>query len=97
MKLNYKNLKSQCGYGLAQVIRQAKLYIEDNKLEQQPIKQELEQLQSHALDREGKIQLKPKSLVKVDLGRSPDYLDAMLIRYVFELVATPKKAKAAIA
>jgi hypothetical protein len=97
MKLNYKNLKSQCGYGLAQVIRQAKLYIEDNKLEQQPIKQELEQLQSHALDREGKIQLKPKSLVKVDLGRSPDYLDAMLIRYVFELVATPKKAKATIA
>lgn len=85
LKLNYKNLKSQCGYEFAKYVNAGKVFIgfEDDKPE---IIKELECLRSYALDNEGKIQLMPKKLViKNLLGHSPDIMDAFLMRVYPEL------------
>lgn len=97
VKINYKNLKSQCGYELARVIRSAECAITCKDLDKAAVTQELEQLQSHALDNEGRVQLKPKKLIKRDIGHSPDYLDAFILRAYFNLKPKYRKAQASFA
>ena len=46
---------------------------------------EMECLQSYALDSDGKIQLMPKAKIKEIIGHSPDKLDALIMRMIFEL------------
>jgi hypothetical protein len=83
-KINYKNIKSQCAYKLAELINAGNIYI-DCEVNKNNIIQELECLQSYELDKEGKIQILPKIKVKELIGRSPDDLDMLLMRMVFEL------------
>jgi len=83
-KINYKNIKSQCGYKLAEKINAGEMYIEC-ETDKKHIMQELECLQSYELDREQKIQIMPKKKVKERIGRSPDDLDMLLMRMRFEL------------
>jgi len=82
--INYKNLKSQCAYKLAEKINAGEIFIECD-VNKANIIQELECLQSYDLDKEGKIQILPKAKVKELIGRSPDDLDMMLMRMRFEL------------
>ena len=82
--INYKNLKSQCGYELAKVINDRGIFI-DCGIEKEKLIKELECLQSYALDNDGKIQLMPKAKVKEIIGHSPDILDALTMRMIFEL------------
>lgn len=82
--MNYKNLKSQCGYELAKVINSKGIYI-DCAIEKKDLFKELECLQSYALDQDGKIQLMPKKKVIEIIGHSPDRLDALTMRMFFEL------------
>ncbi len=81
---NYKNLKSQCGYHLAKKINNSEVFI-DCDIDKGMVIKELECLQSYNLDKEGKIQLLPKAKIKELIGRSPDILDAMLMRMYFKL------------
>ncbi len=83
----YKNLKTQCGYKLAQTINKNEIYIEAelSDQEKQEIIEEVEQLRSYKTDDDGKLRLKPKKEIKADLGRSPDWLDTLLERHYFEL------------
>lgn len=85
---NYKNLKSQCGYKLADYINSGFIYFDCDINKAEMIK-ELECLQSYALDKGGKIQLMPKAKIKEIIGHSPDRLDALLIRMLY--VVQPKK------
>lgn len=81
---NYKNLKSQCGYEIAKIINAGEMYISCDVPRTEVVK-ELECLQSYNLDRDGKIQLLPKDKIKEFIGRSPDILDAILMRMFFDL------------
>jgi len=81
-KNNYRSLKDQCGYELAKVINDAGIYIKAD-IDKHAVVQELECLKSFNVDKEGKLQLMPKSKIKEIIGRSPDYLDAILMRMVF--------------
>ena len=81
---NYKNLKSQCGYEFAKKANANQVYINCD-LDKGELIKELECLQSYALDNDGKIQLMPKSKVKEIIGHSPDRLDALIMRYYFEV------------
>jgi len=83
-KNNYKNLKSECGYEFAKIVNDNKIYI-DCDLNKTEIIKELECLQSYALDNDGKIQLMPKSKIKEIIGHSPDKLDALIMRMIFQL------------
>jgi hypothetical protein len=86
---NYKNLKSQCGYKLAELINSRAMFV-DCDLDKTELIKELECLQSYALDNDGKIQLMPKAKIKELIGHSPDKLDALIMRMIFEL--TPKSS-----
>ena len=88
-ELNYKNLKSQCGYELAKVINSKGMYIACD-IDRAEFTKELECLQSYKLDDDGKIQLMPKAKIKEIIGHSPDKLDALLMRMYFELKPSGK-------
>ena len=72
---------------MARFINLFQLYISADltEKEQQEIIEEVEQIQSHNTDDDGKIQAKPKAKIKEDIGRSPDWRDALLMRVWFYL------------
>jgi hypothetical protein len=82
--LNYKNLKSECGYELAKIVNEGLIYF-DYPMVKEDIIKEFECLQSYSLDTDGKIQLLPKAKIKELIGHSPDRLDAFMMRMYFEL------------
>ncbi len=88
---NYASLKDQCGYMLASIIEERKMRISaDITVEQRErIEDELGQLKQKDADKDGKLKLIPKDEIKENIGRSPDYLDTMLIRMMFDLIRTP--------
>ena len=80
----FKNIKSECGFKLAEMINAGLIFFncETNK---STIIKELECLQSYNLDNEGRIQILPKEKVKEIIGHSPDDLDMLLMRMYFEV------------
>lgn len=84
-KENYVNLKSQCGFGLAEKINQNlisfKMPLEYSIKER--IIAELEVLKRTEDDK--KLALISKDDMKKLLGHSPDYMDNMIMRYYFDV------------
>ena len=85
--IQYKNLKAQCYYHLANVINDNKMYICSSDYDE-IIKQELEHVKSYNMDKEQKLQIIPKEKVKEIIGRSPDFSDALMMRMYFDLAPT---------
>jgi len=83
---NYQNLQSQCGYKLAEKINNAEMNIDCDLSEEDKecIINELQQLQTYDVDSDGKLKIKPKELIKQDIGHSPDWRDLFLMRSYFE-------------
>ena len=81
---NYKNLKSQCYFKLANQINCSNLYIAENEY-RDLIVQELEQVKQYNQDKDGKKQVLPKDKVKELIGRSPDFSDMIMMRMWFAL------------
>ncbi len=52
---------------------------------QQKIIEDLEQIKWHNPNKDEKIRVTPKEDIKENLGRSPDYGDAIMMRMIFEL------------
>lgn len=81
----YQNLKSECGYKLAENIKD--IYIEiilaDKEIEM--IKEELGMLKTFESDKDGKLRILPKEKIKEKLGRSPDWLDIFIMRMYYEV------------
>jgi len=82
---NFDNLKSQCGFRMAEIIRNNGLYLECDDEYKPLIIEELEQVKQKLVDSDGKNCLMPKDKVKEAIGRSPDFCDAILMRIWFEL------------
>lgn len=86
---SFANLKSQCGYKLAQMINNFQILFGEHLAElmdndmRDEITADLEQLQSYELDKERPLRIKPKEKIKEDTNKSPDWLDAMLFRMYF--------------
>lgn len=86
-KQNFKNLKAQCYYLLADRINSRGIAIKNCSEElRTKLIEELEQVRGKDLDKDGKLQLVPKEEIKELIGRSPDYADALMMRMYFELV-----------
>lgn len=90
---NFDNLKSQCGFRMAEIINANGLYLECEDWMKPLIIEELEQVKQKELDSDLKKGLMPKDKVKEAIGRSPDFWDAILMRIWFEL--KPKFVSAA--
>lgn len=83
---NFDNLKSQCSWGLADIVNDNQLYINCQELQiKEYIIQELEQIKDKNIERDGKRGVLPKDKIKEIIGRSPDYSDMIMMRYYFEL------------
>lgn len=84
---NYQNLQTQCGYKLAEHINAHEVGIDEDLVSQadrEQITRELEQLQTWKADSDGKLKLKPKEEIKVEIGCSPDWRDMFLMRCWFD-------------
>ena len=82
---NFDNLKSQCGFRMAELINSNQIYLEAPEEMQPLIIEEFEQVKQKALDSDLKKGLMPKDKIKEAIGRSPDFWDAILMRIYFEL------------
>lgn len=91
---NYKSLKDQCGYMLANVVNNKMMGLGGCKIEpedKQLIIQEFEWLKSFEDEKQGKARLLPKDEIKEAIGRSPDFLDTFIMRMYYEINKTYSK------
>lgn len=83
---NYKNLKTQCSYMLADYINSHKIAVknigEDIK---EMIRQDLAWIRRKNPDKDGKLEILSKDDIKEQIGRSPDIGDTLMMRMYFEL------------
>lgn len=84
---NYRNLKSQCSYALADAINERRYAVsaEITSNDQQDIIDDLGWIKSKDADKDQKRQVLPKEEIKEHLGRSPDLGDMMMMRMFFEV------------
>ncbi|MCK5017223.1 MAG: hypothetical protein KAS32_09130 [Candidatus Peribacteraceae bacterium] len=82
---DFKNLKAQCGWKLADMINEGKIFInaELSTHKKERMKRELDYLRSHNADKDGKLQLFPKEEIKKAIKGSPDYMDNLIMRMIF--------------
>lgn len=89
---NYKNLKSQCGFFLADMINQHEVSVAATDDRDTIIEDLTALLVQHNVEKEGTLQLRPKEETKEVLGRSPDYGDTFVMRAWFDLYDAAEKA-----
>jgi phage terminase large subunit len=86
---NYANLRSQCYFKLADIVNSNNLYISSfDGMVKDLIAEELEQIKQKDIDKDGKLAVVPKDLIKQNIGRSPDYSDCLSMRMYFEIRPT---------
>lgn len=84
-KTNFANLKSQCAYKLAELINEHNIRF-DAVDYRDLITEELSALlKVKDVDSDGKLQIKSKEDVKLEIGKSPDIGDTIVYRAWFEL------------
>lgn len=83
---NYDNVKSQCSMKMAEKIerRECGEICESGELKD-IVSEEMEQVKQKDIDKDGKMGIVPKDVVKEKIGRSPDEWDSIMMRYWFEL------------
>ena len=87
---NYNNLKSQCGYKMAQkIVKREVGEICNDSTVKGITSEEMEQVKQKDIDKDGKVALIGKDIVKQMIGRSPDEWDSIMMRYYFELAHQP--------
>jgi len=84
-KLNFSNLKTQCYWKLAELINRNEIYVDVTDEEIPYLTGELEMVRLPKELDTSKISILGKDGVKKELGRSPDYSDALMMRMYFEL------------
>lgn len=92
-KENFANLKSQLAFYFANAVKENDVFIdtlgltkEDYATVQTEIIQELEQVKRKDADHDSQYRIYQKHEVKANIGRSPDYSDALIFRAIFELI-----------
>ena len=84
---NYRNLKTQCFYKLAEQVNAGNIWIKcKNTDTRNKIIEELETIRRKNVDLDGKLAILSKKEMKATLGHSPDYADALMMRmrYIFK-------------
>jgi phage terminase large subunit len=88
---NYANLRSQCYFKLADMVNENKIFLQgiDGKVKDD-IAEELEQIKQKDIDKDTKLGIIPKDMIKQNIGRSPDYADSLNMR-MYPIVAVKYK------
>ena len=83
---NFRNLKTQCYYKLAEKINKNEIGITTNDIMiKQYIIEELEQVRSKDHDKDTKLSIVSKDVIKSLIGRSPDFADSLAMRMYHEV------------
>jgi len=83
---NFANLKTQAYYELSRLLHEGKIGVEQISItDKECLIEELGQVKQKDADKDGKIALIGKDIMKESLGRSPDIADALMMRMIFEL------------
>ena len=82
----YQNLKSECGYKLAEFADKIYIACDLPEKEIEMIHQELGMLKTYDADKDGRLRILPKEKIKENIGRSPDWLDVFIMRMYFEVI-----------
>lgn len=87
--VNYGNLKTQCYFKLAELAEAGDVGIDpmafsDSK-DKDDFIEELGQIKQRDLDKDGRVFLVGKDVIKENLGRSPDFADMVMMRMYFEV------------
>lgn len=89
-KENYINFKSQCAFLLAKKINAGEIAVRIESPEmREGLVEELEQLKAKDIDKDGKLALISKDVMKEVLGRSPDVADCLIMRMAYEYTPSP--------
>lgn len=84
-KANFANLKSQCGWKLAELVNEHKIAFQVPEYRNEIIEELTALLKQKDIDQDRKLQLIPKDEVIEALGHSPDIGDPLIYRAWFEL------------
>lgn len=92
-KPNYRNLKAQCAYMLAEEVNNHRVAVKPEIIDfnedidyEDLLTEDLEQIRAKDIDADDKkLDLVPKDEIKESLGRSPDFGDNMIMRMIFFL------------
>jgi len=88
-KENYKSLKDQCYFKLADLINENKIDLSIMSSEDfEMLKEELDVLTHINIWKDEPKRVIPKDQIKEKLGRSPDFADALMMRVFFDLKQT---------
>ena len=82
---NFTNLKSQCYYKLAEIVNRNEIYVNCSDEIQRELTEEMEWVRIPKEVDTSKISVMGKDEVKKNIGRSPDYSDAIMMRMFFDL------------
>lgn len=83
-KTEYANLKAECAYKLAELVNKREIYIICPDDVRQLMIEEMSVLKADSVDKdEGKKRIIKKEMQKELLGRSPDFLDWLIMRMYF--------------
>ena len=86
----YANLKAECGFKLAELVNSRSIHIICTPEQKQAIIEELGALKRDDIDNdEAKKSIIDKKMMKELIGRSPDYLDMLLMRMIWECMPRP--------
>lgn len=87
IKQNYKNLKTQCAYMLAEKINNHEVAISAklSEADKDSLIEELQQIRKKVTNDDTTLQIISKDEVKENIGRSPDLSDMLLMRMYFFL------------
>jgi hypothetical protein len=85
-KTGFANLKSQCGWKLAELINEHTIAFKVVEYRDTIIEELTALLRDKEVDGEQKKRLKAKDDVKQAIGRSPDVGDTHIMRMYFELI-----------
>lgn len=83
-KRNYKNLKTQCYFLLADRVNDGTISIDPDFCRDKLV-QELDIIVQTHIDDDTVLQIISKDEIKEKIGRSPDYSDALMMRMFFDL------------
>lgn len=89
LKRNYANLKTQCYCLFNEYARNGLVKVKVDGKEKESLIEELGFIRFKEIDNDQKLQLESKVDMKDRLGRSPDLADAMMFRFLFEIIHMP--------
>jgi hypothetical protein len=81
---NYENLKTQCYFELKRYVDKELIKISASEYKEE-VMDELALVKERDADKDGRKKITKKQDVKEQLGRSPDFADALMMRMWFEL------------